>query len=287
MSAYLEKHRFLRGLSLLIRRYFDHHVARDSAALTYYLLFALFPLLVFLNNLVGLLDFDVDEVFRMLSRIMPQDVADLIRQYLTHLSQTSSRKLMFFALVFSVYFPYRAAAALFFSVRKAYGEGPPRQVIRYHLRVVLFTILFIITLLVTIVVVAMGRRALEFIASYIYLDERAIKLWTQLRFLCVAVMLFSVITLLYTLALDRPRSKREIMPGVLVALALWTGLSLVFSMYVEHAGRYSIIYGSIGGIIVLLLWLNLSSTSLILGAEFNCARLETLPHPKEKGEKQI
>ena len=66
MSAYLEKHRFLRGLSLLIRRYFDHHVARDSAALTYYLLFALFPILIFLSNLVGVISFDMNSLIGML-----------------------------------------------------------------------------------------------------------------------------------------------------------------------------------------------------------------------------
>mgnify|MGYP001541366977 CR=1 FL=1 len=55
MQQYLDRHRFLKGIYLMVRRYFDHHVGRDSAALTYYLLFALFPLLIFLSNLVGIM----------------------------------------------------------------------------------------------------------------------------------------------------------------------------------------------------------------------------------------
>ena len=69
MSDYLERHRFLHGAALLIRRWFDHHVARDSAALTYYLLFALFPLLIFLNNFIGLLSYDLDALLETLSGV--------------------------------------------------------------------------------------------------------------------------------------------------------------------------------------------------------------------------
>ena len=125
MSDYLEKHRFVRGIALLVRRYYDHHVARDSAALTYYLLFAIFPLLIFLNNLVGLLSFDVETILSELSRIVPREVVDLIGQYIGYVSRVSSRSLLWFSLVFTVYFPFRAANALFLSVRKAYGSGPP------------------------------------------------------------------------------------------------------------------------------------------------------------------
>ena len=53
MQDFLNRHPFFLGIALILRRWFDHHVARDSAALTYYLLFALFPLLIFLNNLIA------------------------------------------------------------------------------------------------------------------------------------------------------------------------------------------------------------------------------------------
>ena len=81
--------------------------------------------------------------------------------------------------------------------------------------------------------------------------------------------------LLYALSLDERRFKSGIWPGVLASLAAWVGLSMLFSLYVERAARYSLIYGSIGTIIVLLLWLYLSATTLIMGAEFNSVVLET------------
>ncbi len=275
MSGYLERHSFIKGVSLLLRRYYDHHVARDSAALTYYLLFALFPLLIFLNNLVGLLAFDIDGLLAELSRVVPRDVVDLVGQYLVYVSRVSNRTLLWFSLVFTIYFPYRAANALFMSVRKAYGAGIPAHFLRHQLRVLLYTILLIVTLVLSIVVSTIGSRALTFLSDYIYLSETLIRLWTSMRFVLLGAVLFVMIALLYALALEERKDvRRRIMPGVLASLAAWVGLSLLFSLYVEHAARYSVIYGSIGGIIVVLLWLYLTACTLIMGAEFNSTLLE-------------
>lgn len=275
MSEYLERHRIVRGAALLFRRYFDHRVAHDSAALTYYLLFALFPLLIFLNNLVGLLSFDVSGLLAELSAVMPQDVVDLIEQYLTYISRTSSRTLMWFSLVFTIYFPYRAANALFISVRKAYGLSRPTSFVRHQLRVLLYTLLLIVTMVIAIFVSTVGSRALDFASRYVYLNDAAIRLWTWFRFVLLGVVLFAVIALLYALAQDAPREKRGIWPGVLSALAAWLLLSVLFSLYVERAANYSVIYGSIGGVIVVLLWLYLTAAMLIMGAEFNNVLLNT------------
>lgn len=280
MSDYLEKHSFAKGISLLVRRYYDHHVARDSAALTYYLLFALFPLLIFLNNLVGLLAYDIDGLLDQLARVVPRDVVDLVGQYLVYVSRVSSRTLLWFSLVFTIYFPYRAANALFMSVRKAYDAGMPAHFLRYQLRVLLYTVLLIVTLVLSIVVSTVGSRALTFLSDYIYLSESLIRVWTSLRFVLLGAVLFAMIALLYALALDETKdAKRRIMPGVLASLVAWVGFSLLFSLYVERAARYSVIYGSIGGIIVVLLWLYLTAGTLIMGAEFNSTLLELRKAP--------
>ena len=279
MSDYLEKHRFAKGVTLLVRRYYDHHVARDSAALTYYLLFALFPLLIFLNNLVGLLTLDIDELLRHFSRVVPRDVLDLMEQYLVYISRVSSQTLLWFSLIFTIYFPFRAANALFLSVRKAYGAGAPPRFLRHQLRVLLYTLLLIVTLVLSILVSTVGKRAIDFISDYIYLSEALIRAWTSLRFVLLGAVLFGMIALLYALALDEHHLRSCILPGVVGSLFVWIGLSLLFSLYVERAARYSVIYGSIGGVIVVLLWLYLTASSLIMGAEFNSVLLSLRAGP--------
>ena len=107
----------------MIRRYYLHDVARDSAALTYYLLFAIFPLLIFVSTLLGILELDVDSIVTGLRQIVPGDVAEVVRGYLEYVSGNASRQLMWFSLVFSIWFPMRAASCLMHSVRKAMGRG--------------------------------------------------------------------------------------------------------------------------------------------------------------------
>jgi membrane protein len=277
LSDYLERHRAAKGAALLVRRYFDHRVARDSAALTYYLLFAIFPLLIFLNNLVGLLAFDAEELLLTLASVVPREVLDLTGQYLDYVSRVSSRTLLWFSLVFTIYFPYRAVNALFLSVRKAYGAGAPAQFLRWQLRALLYTALMIATLVFSLVVAVLGRRALDFVSAYVYLSDGVIRLWTSLRFVLLGAVLLAMISLLYALALDERDVRRGILPGVLVSMAVWTGLSVLFSLYVERSARYSVVYGSIGGVIVVLLWLYLTAAALIMGAEFNSVLLSLSP----------
>ena len=121
----------------MVRRYFDHHVGRDSAALTYYLLFALFPLLIFLSNLVGIMSVDISGFLYEIRAFIPQEALDIIEQYLIYVGRDSSPRLLWFSLVFSIYFPYRAASFLMGSVRRAYGAHRPTQVLRYKVKLLL------------------------------------------------------------------------------------------------------------------------------------------------------
>ena len=271
------QNRFFRGAALLVRRYFDHRVARDSAALTYYLLFAIFPLLIFLSNLVGIFAVDIEGFLHELTTIIPAEVLELLIQYLRYVSRVSSRALMTFSLIFSIWFPMRAANALLLSVRKAYGMGRPTHFIRHQAKVFLYTICLFLTILLSLVLVTVGRRVLDFCAGYFHfstiLTDGFIELWSSLRFVLLGVIVFLALAVLYGLALET-RSVHYIWPGVLMSLTAWLALSLLFSLYVENAGNYSVIYGSIGVIIVLLLWLYLSATMMIMGAELNGVLME-------------
>ncbi len=273
MPCIRKKNGFFRGCSLLLRRYFDHHVARDSAALTYFLLFALFPLLIFISNLIGIMQINADSLLTQLSAIMPEEAIAVIGQYLSYVSAESNRTLLIFSLVFSIYFPYRAANALMVSVRKAYGMGKPTRFLRYQCKLLLYTVCLFIVILASVFISVMGERFLSYIARFIPQLNRFIPLWTDLRFALLGVILFFIIAFLYGLAQER-RSINRIWPGVIISLVMWIVLSVLFSLYVEKAARYNVIYGSIGAIIVLLLWLYLASVMLIMGAEFNSVLLE-------------
>ena len=270
----------------LIDRYYAHDVARDGAALTYYLLFAIFPLLVFVSTLVGLMDLDIEETLTAMSRILPEQVLGIVGSYLEYVSTSPSRQLLVFSLIFSVWFPLRATSCLMHSVRKAYGVPQPPSMIGGTLRNLIFTLWLIVTIAASIVLTTVGRRALYFVSGIITVPDGFINLWSKLRFVAVALLMFVLVTVLYMLALGRRCPLREVAPGVAVSLAAWMLLSLAFSYYVENLAHYTQLYGSIATIVVVLLWLYMSGTVLILGGELNAVVLHRRTQRRRAAEEK-
>ena len=262
------KNRFLRGVYLLTRRYLRHNVGAQSAALAFYLLFMLFPFLIFLSALLGLLQLDVAGILRALGEFLPAQVVDVVEVYLTYVGSSPSPQLLVFGLVFSIYFPMRATNALMRSVRTAYHLGPAHGVVQM-LKTLVYTVLLIATIALTLVLMSVSDRLLAYCVANFGLPVFIAELWAKLRFPLAAVVGYFALFLLYALAQDGRQPWRNIWPGTLAALTAWMGLSWLYAWYVEHIAHYSLLYGSIGTVIVLLIWLNLSATTLIMGAELN------------------
>lgn len=269
---------FKPTMRLLVNNYFDHNVGKNAAALAYYLLFALFPLLIFISNLLGLMDLNVSSITDTLQRILPSDVVGLVESYLEHITHTSSHALMWFALVFSIWFPMRAAKGLMDDVRLAYHLDKPQNPITYAIRQLIYTILLLIVIGVTLGLTIMGEQVLGYINNLLpdnvlHISDHLLGIWQYLRFLPAGILMFVALGSLYAVALDKRQPIKTILPGIFAALMSWLIVSVGFSFYVENFANYSVIYGTLGAVIVLLMWLYMSAVILILGAELNAALL--------------
>ena len=272
----------------MIRRYYVHDVARDSAALTYYLLFAIFPLLIFVSALLGILELDIDSITAMLTPLLPADVVSVVRSYLEYVAANRSRQLLWFSLIFSIWFPMRSTGCLMHSLRKAFGRSTPENMLLSQLRTLLFTVWMIFVIGLTLVLVVVGRRALVFLSRFLPLPETFISVWGYLRFVILGLVMAISLAILYQLALGQRRPLREVLPGVGSSLAAWLLLSMAFSYYVENVAQYARLYGSIATIVVVLLWLYMSGQILILGAELSAALTHRKKHaaPLPGGEEE-
>ena len=277
-----------RFLTKTVERYLIHGVAQEAAALAYYLLFMIFPLLIFLSSLLGLLDLDVSGISMALGTLLPAGVVDLVESYLSYVSQTSSRTMLWFGLVFTIYFPMRAADCLMMAVRKAYHLPRPKNQILYMAKVLLYTVFLLVTIAFTLALVTVGRAALEFAGRFVVVPAAFIDLWSDLRFLILGGVMFGAVGLLYAAAQDSRQPARNVVPGAVAALVGWMVVSAAFSFYVENFANYSVIYGALGTIIVLMMWLNLTAVMLIMGAEINGAlvslRGRRPPNARKKGK---
>lgn len=261
--------RVVQFFVLMIRRYERHNVGIQSAALAFYLLFTLFPFLIFISALLGLLRLHVAELLPLLQELLPAEVLALIEMYLTYVSEHPSLRLLLFGLVFSVYFPMRATNTLLRSVRTAYRLGPPEAALTHWLRVLFYTAALMMTIALTLTLMTFGERALWYAVERFHLPALAAVLWVRLRFPAAAAVGFFALLLLYALAQDTRQPFRNIWPGALFALTAWMALSWLYACYADRFAHYSTLYGSLGAVIVVLIWLELSAVVLILGAEVN------------------
>ena len=163
----------------------------------------------------------------------------------------------------------RATNSLMAAVRTAYHLGPPKGFITQWIKVLLYTVTLIVTIALTLSLMTFGERALWYTVEHFHLPEFLAMLWVTLRFPIAGAVSFLALFLLYALAQDTIQPLKNICPGVLFSLAAWMAFSWLYSYYVNHFSHYSVLYGSIGAVIVVLIWLNLSAFTLILGAEMN------------------
>ena len=179
----------------------------------------------------------------------------------------------------------RATNTLMRAVRTAYHLGPPRGFFRHTLKTLAYTVLLIVTIALTLTLLTVSNLALEFARVHFGLPALVVTLWSRLRFPLVALLGYFAVFLLYFLTQDSRQPRRNLYPGALAALLGWMAVSFCYSLYVENFAAYSLIYGSIGTMVVLLIWLYLSATVLILGAELN-GTLISLRTEKESGAGQ-
>lgn len=252
----------------LARRYRRHEVSLTCAALTYYLVFAAFPLLVLLGTLPGALGLESEALLDELGRFVPRQVTDLVGRYWADVAQNGGKRLLWSSAVFTLWLPLRAADCLGQAVRRAFGMARPRG-LRHKLRTLLFTLWLTVTLPLVVLLITVGRRALGYVTARLGLPSWVAGAWNGLRFVLLGLVMAAALTLLYLLALGRRRPLRQVLPGVAASLAAWMALSVGFSYYVEYVAGYTLLYGSVAAVVVTLLWLYLSAMALVMGAEYN------------------
>ena len=266
-----------KAAKLTVKNLGIHRVGKSVAALAYYFLFAMFPLLVFISNLLGLLHLNTDALAYAVQAVIPKGVIEVLVAYLDHVSQTSSHTLLLFSLVFTIWFPLRAVRGLTEDVREAYQLQRPDRPWRQVLRQLVFTAVFLLLIVVVLLLSVLGRRVIETVLQWIptlqNLGESkvALTIWQYLRFVILGGIMFIAVCLLHLSAQDEREPLKQIFPGVAISLVGWLIASIGFSFYVENIGRYAVLYGALGTVIVLLTWLYLTAFMLILGAEFNAA----------------
>lgn len=253
----------------LMQRYFSDNITQSAAELSYFLLFSVFPLVIFLNSLLSAFHVSVNGLSPILE-FMPQTLQLLITQYFEYVAGIPAASPMIIGIALTLYFLSRVIRSLMRTVNRIFRVEVRRGPVQEFALSVLFTIGFLASTIGCLLAVVIGRTLLwrlpEWLPFFSY--ELAGNIYdTGYPLMITFIFLY---LLLFNRVVPNVRLKwREAAPGALFSLTFWLLISLVFSFYVDHLGNYSVLYGSLGAIIVLMLWLYLTSIVILLGALVN------------------
>jgi len=286
----------LKGWRDILWRAFEKVVAQNvsilSAGIAFYAMLALFPALGAIVTVYALIadPADVAEHFATLSSILPPDVASIIdRQLQTLTGQQQGLGVgLVFGLLFAIWSARRGVDALVRAVTVAYDERETRGLIRINLLTYVLTLGAVMLLVTTVVLLV----ALPTLLAYLPLSGLAALAGRAGGWVIFFAVVMLALGVLYRYAPPRrPARWRWLSPGAFVATLLWVAGSVGFSVYVTNFGSYNETYGTLGAVIVLLLWFFLTAFSIVLGAVLNAemehqtARDTTVGHPKPMGER--
>lgn len=266
-----------RALARTAREFLDDHLLQWAAALTFFAVLSLFPALLALVSLLGLaggsalqpLIENVSELAPGTARNLTLDALQSIQDARTHAGPAFA-----FALVAALWSASGYVGAFIPAANVVWEVEEARPVAsKLLLRIVLTVALLLLVAATALTVVLTGPIA-KSAGAVFGLGDQALTAWGYLKWPFLAAVIACLIGLLYWAAPNvRHPSWRWVVPGSLVALALWIAASVGFTAYVNSFGTFDATYGSIGGVIVFLIWLWLTNVAVLLGAELT-AELE-------------
>lgn len=253
----------------LILRYLKDDISSSAATLSYYLLFSFFPFLIFVN--LALAQFNISEWdFENLGAVfLPKEVIGLATLYLHQLSAMRSMTFLIMGLFAALYSITRAVNSLNVFINRAYRIDKTRPALAGYLLAGVLTVMLFLMIILNLILITLGGNVMNYISGVFLLPPFFIKLWSFIRWgTMAAVYLFTLSIFYYSM----PYVKipfRSVLPGTGAAGLGLVAASYGFAFYVNHIASFSVIYGSLGAIIVFMLWLYITSTVMIMGGEFN------------------
>ena len=261
----------------MVQTYGRLGVSRAAAALAYFLILTLFPLLVCVNFFIGLLELDPEAVFSALDSLLPRESLSIILDYLTYVSgipQSQSTPLLLASLFTILLSASAGLRTLLKTMDELYQVRHVSSLRRVVVSVAL-SILFLLTIYLSIVVIFTGDWFFQLLEARLpsplaeLIPLRLLsQLWGWLRYLLLFFCVLLLVLAVYRMGTPPPlrREKKVLRLTALLSAGALVACSVLFSWFIGMSSRYSLVYGSLASLIILLVWLYFCGNILLVGA---------------------
>jgi membrane protein len=256
-----------------VKSFLDDDMVTYAAALSFHLTLALFPFIIFLLTLLGALglsDF-FDRVLIQAQAALPPDAYELLARVISEIRGQPREGLLSFSILLALWAASAGMRSVMNALNVAYAVEETRPAWKRYPLSILYTVGLVAVVIATAIFRLIGPWAAQRFANRLGLATAVANVWTWLRWPVVVLLLLLVVALIYYLGPNIDQPFRYVTPGSISAVVVWIVASLLFSAYVDNFGNYGATYGSLGGMVVLLLYFFVSAMVLLLGAEINAA----------------
>ncbi|WP_418302070.1 YihY/virulence factor BrkB family protein [Lysinibacillus fusiformis] len=258
---------FVRDLIGRLKRV---EISALSAQLAYFFLLSFFPLLIFLVTLLPYLNLETTQVYSFLVNVLPDEVYKLIENTLNEILTNRNSSLLSIGVLGTIWSASKGINALIRALNKAYDTEGRAGILDRGLSLV-FTVALVIVIAVALLLPVFGQQIGHFLFSIVGIEEQFESVWHNLRWSIPPILIFIVLMGIYWFVPNTsPRLKiLGVWPGAMFATLAWLVVTYAFSFYINNFANYSATYGSIGGVIILMLWLYFTGIILIFGGVLN------------------
>jgi membrane protein len=277
-----------------------HEIQEDevfgrAAELSYYFLLALFPLLIFLTSVIGVVigkgTGTRRALFAYLARVMPPSAFQLIESTMWQVSASSGGGKISFGILAALWAASNGMSAITQSLNVAYDVKETRPWWKERLTAITLTVALSALIISALVLLLAGGRIADGLAGAYGLGSAFAIAWKIVQWPVVLLCLILAFALIYYFAPDLHYQEwKWFTPGAVIGVGIWLVISFAFRAYLHFFDSYSATYGSLGAVIILMLWLYFTGVAVLIGGEVNAeiehaAAKEGAPEAKEKGEK--
>lgn len=266
------------GWKRLLRRvwnqFWEDRALNQSAVLSFYFVLAIFPFLLFIVALLGMMLQSGPALHSVLHHylgaVVPRSASGVIDSTLQEIRQSTGGGKLFFGLLFAIWATSQGMLALIDVLDITYDVRESRQWWRRYLLAFFMTIGAFVLMSVALVTIGYGGHIADFLAAHIGFSGIFSAVWSAAEWIFLLFLVLLAFNILYIVAPNiRHREWHWMMPGTVAGVALWLLVSYGFKIYLSFFNMYSATYGSIGAVIILLLWFYLTGLAIIVGGEVN------------------
>ncbi len=260
-------------LASLFLTAFRAGILERSATLTYYFLFSLFPMLIVISVSLSAFHMDPGRIEEVLDQInvVPGLVVNLITAYVKEVATTGSPTLLILGIALTLYSMGRAVEILKRYVRLAFSSKPKKSRLSEWATSLIFVVLMLVGFYASLILVVAGNFLIRLLTPVFHFSDSLLVFFHSLRIAVPALYVFLLLTAIYAYFPGFRVRLRDAVPGAVFSMTSWVLVSWIFSFYVDTMNDYSTVYGSLGALIVLLVWLHLICVLILGGAHLNAA----------------